>query len=89
MSQDNDSPADRERVGKAITWAIVAFFKRRLATGQAEFKADDLRRYVREQVGDAIAPASPDRIMRHLRHGGTINYELVSRSESRYRVTGA
>lgn len=89
MSDDNDSPADRDRVRKAIRWAIVTFFSDRIASGRCDFHADELRQYVRKHAGDLVAPASPDRIMRDLRQGGEINYDLVSRSKSLYRATAS
>jgi hypothetical protein len=84
-----DSPHDRRRVSDKITWAIRAFFEARLASGDVQFYADDLRRYVAIKVGDDIAPGSPDRIMRSQRQAGEINYTLVSRSQSLYRVLPA
>lgn len=84
---DTDSKADRERVARKITWAIIDFMRRRLASGRLNFKADDLRRYAIGAVGaQMVAPGSPDRIMRQLRQGGTVDYVLVSRSKSLYRV---
>lgn len=72
------------RVRKAIGPAIITFLAMRLSTGRVEFKADDLRRAVASV--HPTAPASADRILRSLRQSGDIDYELVSRSESRYRV---
>lgn len=68
------------RVSERIAEAILAFCGNR-----TEFHADDLRRYVREQVGE-IAPSSPDRVLRELRKKGRINYRVKNRRESLYEV---
>lgn len=34
------------------------------------------------------SPASPDRILRSLRDTGAVRYALLSRSASRYQITG-
>jgi len=49
------------------------------------FFADDLRRYVKAEVGE-VAPGSPDRILRDLRQKGELDYRVVSRAESVYEV---
>ncbi len=50
-----------------------------------EFHADELRAFVIRASG--AAPASPDRILRLLRADGTIDYVVVNRRASLYRVT--
>lgn len=71
-----------QRVRSNIGKLIVGFFEER-GIG-AQFHADDLRKHV---TGDATtAPASSDRIMRDLRKSGFINYEVVNRSKSLYRI---
>jgi len=47
--------------------------------------ADDLRKYVAQKVGK-VAPGSPDRILRALRQQGKLDYEVISRSKSYYRI---
>lgn len=75
--------SELSRVSERIGAAIVAFCRANLGH---QFHADDLRRYVREQVGE-VAPESASRILRDLRQQGTIGYELVDRAASLYRVT--
>lgn len=69
-----------ERVSSRIEWAIIDFCKE-----HATFHADELRQAVTRVTGIA-APASADRILRLLRQKGVVNYEVVSRRESLYRV---
>lgn len=71
-----------ERVSSRIGAAIVGFCQR-LGPG-GEFYADDLRQHVLNACQSA--PASPDRVLRALRQVGKLNYEVVSRSKSLYRV---
>ncbi|HEU0180326.1 MAG TPA: hypothetical protein VFV58_39320 [Blastocatellia bacterium] len=71
-----------ERVSERIGGAVKAFMRERC--GQ-QFFADDLRRYVRVNVGE-VAPGSPDRILRMLRRAGELDYKVVSRSESLYEA---
>jgi len=59
---------------------------RYISEEKQRYTATDLRQYVQLRVGGYVAPGSPDRIMRNLRHKGKINYELVSRSKSLYRA---
>jgi hypothetical protein len=72
-----------ERVSQRITAAILGFVG--VLEGRAEFHADDLRAYVTAKAGQT-APGSADRVLRKLRQRGLLNYELISRRESLYRV---
>lgn len=76
--------ANLERVHGDIGPAIAQFFQGRVGH---EFHGEDLLRYVRALVGH-IAPESPARVMRIMRSRGEINYSLVSRRDSLYRVEG-
>ena len=69
-----------ERVSARIGTAIVEFIQQ-----HPHFHADDLRRYVHGCVG-SVAPGSPDRILRHLRKNGVIDYVVTSRRESSYHA---
>ena len=69
------------RVKINIGDAVAIFVKRRL---NEEFTAKELYAFVSERV-DNLAPDSPNRVMRDLRKRGVINYEVISRRESRYR----
>jgi len=74
-----------DRVSERIGPAVLAFCA---SVGLREFFADDLRRYVRRMAGE-VAPGSPDRVLRDLRQRGLIDYAVVSRSESLYRMLRA
>lgn len=71
-----------QRVKGSIGDVIVEFFKSR-EVGEL-FYASDLHEFVAARA--SIAPASADRVMRSLRLDNVINYSLVSRSKSAYRV---
>lgn len=49
------------------------------------FYADSLRRYVVSQCG-RVAPESTGRCLRQLRKDGIINYEVVHKADSFYKV---
>jgi len=78
----SEQQANLDRVSYRINLAVMAFCR---SIGVKEFYADELRRYVRRMVGE-VAPGSPDRILRNLRQTGQIDYVVVSRSESLYRM---
>ena len=71
-----------ESVASRIAQAIISFCNAR--TGR-EFHADDLRQYVTAKVG-ACAPGSADRVLRDLRQKGAVEYEVINRAASLYRV---
>ena len=81
---DAEQPAELARVTGRTAGAILKFLRRRLANGFTEFHADDLRGSVASEL--ATAPGSADRILRDLRKAGVVDYEVVSRSKSLYRV---
>jgi hypothetical protein len=83
MDHDAEQPEQIERVKEKIGRVIRAFVTMRGIDG--EFHADELRAYVRASC-PSLAPASPDRILRALRQDGLLNYEVVSRRGSRYRI---
>lgn len=70
-----------ERVISAIGITVLKFCRDRGVNGT--FHARDLH----EHVGDGVAPASADRILRHLRRLGWVDYEIINRRASFYRVT--
>lgn len=78
MSEQTDN---LERVLTRIAAAIIEFFGRT----QDTFFAEEMREYVERTVG-RIAPGSPDRVMRDLRQRGLIDYEVLSRAASKYRI---
>lgn len=67
------------RVGTKIGPTVLAF------CGLNEyFHAAQLRAYVVQET--QVAPASPDRILRALRQKGLLDYEVLDRRASFYRV---
>ena len=70
------------RVGDRIRGYILQFSREH----PQEFHAEDLRRFVR-RLDPAIAPGSPDRVLRAMRQRGELNYQIVNRSQSLYRFT--
>ncbi len=70
------------RVSSALATPILAFCAARLASGDATFHMADLV----QAVGASASPDSPSRILRDLRQKGAVNYEVVSRRESLYRL---
>jgi hypothetical protein len=95
MTDDNQgdlfftgSPEQQENIARVhhkIAPTICAYFKQ-LGLG-GEFHVDQLRRYVGRHYPDT-APDSPGRIMRSLRGRKAIDYVVVNRRASLYRVTG-
>lgn len=73
------------RVSERIGEEILAFCADRLARNEVEFVMAELQQHVAARI-PGVAPDSPSRILRHLRHVGALRYELVSRRGSRYRV---
>ena len=72
-----------ERVRSRIEMSIMEFWGS-LEIG-TEFHVAELNEYINAD-GITCAPDSPGRIMRLLKHQGDINYTVVSRKESLYRV---
>ncbi len=75
--------ANLDRVRSKIGLAVLAFAKARLET-QPEFVITELYKFVAD--GFSIAPASADRILRDLRQNGQLDYTIVNRRQSRYKV---
>ena len=73
-----------ERVADNIGALVVEFCRARIGV---MFNAAELRAHVTRAV-PTIAPESPGRILRDLKARGVVDYELVSRSRSLYRVVG-
>ena len=49
-----------------------------------QFHASDLRRFVNTDVG--CAPSSADRVLRNLRQMGVVDYTVVNRAQSLYKI---
>ena len=81
------SPEQKEniaRVSAKISPIIATFFHER-GVG-SEFHVDDLRRYVARRYA-VVAPDSAGRIMRDMRTRHWVDYEVVNRRASLYRIT--
>jgi hypothetical protein len=80
---DDQQASELARVKAKIDPLVLAFF----ATKQpgSQFHVNDLIRFVWDREPYATA-TSPDRVMRELKKGKQLNYELVSRKKSLYRV---
>lgn len=70
------------RVRERIQNLVISFIKN-VGTGN-QFHADQLREWVSDRV--AVAPGSADRILRDLRQRGYLNYSILNRKKSLYRV---
>lgn len=81
------SPEQQENIARVyskIAATILAFF--RLIGLYGEFHVDELRVYVERHYPNT-APDSAGRIMRELRLHGDLDYEVVNRRASLYRIT--
>ena len=72
---------ERERVRSRIGKLILEFCR-----PHDVFRMEDLKRFVENRVKGRIAPASTDRILRQLRQQGFLDYIVVSRRQSLYRI---
>lgn len=80
---DTEQAAQLERVRVAIDPLVLAFFATKRPGD--EFHVNDLTRHV-WRTAPHVAADSPRRVMAALKDAGKLNYELVSRSQSLYRV---
>ncbi len=81
IAQSPSQDVELARVRSKLAEPILAF-----CSGRTEFFMTELYRYVSSQV--ECAPGSVDRILRALRKSGQIDYEVISRRKSHYRITG-
>lgn len=79
-----DAAAERRRVAGEVSKAVVAFCRLRIHDGHEVFRMSELTAFVQARV--MCAPDSAGRILRQLAQQGALEYELVSRAESRYRI---
>jgi hypothetical protein len=63
---------------------VLRFCASRLLLGAPTFRMEALTEYVADEV--PAAPASPDRILRQLRAEGLLDYEVIDRAGSLYRI---
>lgn len=61
---------------------VLRFHRQRLKDGEMQFHAGDLRDFIAEET--LTAPASADRVLRHLRKIGLVNYKVINRKMSLY-----
>ena len=73
----------RSRIGSLIL-EFCRLTRRRFVV--STFHMEDLREFVEQGVEGKIAPDSPGRILRQLRQQRLLNYRVISRSKSLYRV---
>lgn len=76
--------SDLSRVEEKLDDTIMAFLGQRLRTGLTDFHMGDLVDFVQKR--SAVAPDSASRILRSLRLRKLIDYTLLSRSDSLYRI---
>lgn len=81
--RDKEQKENIERVSSRIGVAITEFWSERIGK---QFHVEDLRKFVSAKVGEKVAPASPDRILRQLKQSGKVNYKIVSRRKSLYEA---
>lgn len=86
FSARTEQRANLVRVSNNIADIVTNFCRERLDEGQAEFHMTDLMGYVNDR--STIAPDSAGRILRDLRRQKVIDYTVVNRAQSLYRVTG-
>ena len=84
-----DGAVQEGRVQARIGEHVLAFVHQRLRQRQPEFRLQELTDHVRQAMGGAVAPDSPRRILNALRREGRLEYELLSRQASLYRVIDA
>jgi hypothetical protein len=82
---DPIQPIELERVSGQIAKIILKFRDGRRLSGRLEFHAQELHDYVADHILNS-APASADRILRELRRSGRIQYTVVNRRQSLYRL---
>jgi DNA-binding PadR family transcriptional regulator len=77
-----EQPRQLRRVRSNIGAAVMEFLQERGLHGT--FHAKELH----DHVGAGVAPASADRVLRSLRADGLVDYVVVNRAASSYRITG-
>jgi hypothetical protein len=79
--------ANLQRVSDNIAHEVLFFCQYILRHNGGQFVASTLLTHVRTMIGN-VAPDSPSRILRKLRRQGRVDYVVVSRAASLYRVVG-
>jgi hypothetical protein len=81
-----EQQANLARVSNNIADIVTNFCRERLAGAREEFHMVDLTTYVNDR--STIAPDSAGRILRDLRRHRIIDYTVVNRAQSLYKITG-
>jgi hypothetical protein len=82
MQRDQDHFSQEEnldRVTQKISAAVMEFCR-----PEREFRMTQLAEFVSARVG--LAPDSAGRVLRSLRQSGKIDYEVINRQNSVYRI---
>lgn len=87
MTHDPSQQENLERVADRISYLVLEFCAETVTHNFSVFFMEELRNYVFDRVGGAIAPDSPGRILRMLRRAQQIDYIVLSRCESLYELT--
>jgi len=82
--EETTQTAEINRVKKKIGDLILEFYHERILIGQCGFQMNELENYINTQT--PITAGSAGRILRNLRQCGRIDYEVVKRSESLYKL---
>lgn len=77
--------AQLERVTSELAQRVLAFCEVRRKINEPRFRADELREHI-NLSGVAVAPGSPDRVLRELRKRGLVDYEVIDRRRSIYEL---
>lgn len=81
--QQESQPKALKRVTAKLQQAIIHFCQDIGPRG--EFYAEDLLNHVERYVGK-VAPDSPGRVLRQLRRLGAVDYVVINRRNSHYRI---
>lgn len=82
---DPQQALNLERVTERIQELILGFARDRVATSRPQFVMLELTSFVARH--HTVAPASVDRVFRHLRAQGLLDYVVVNRRGSQYELT--
>ncbi len=84
LATATDQATELSRVTARIAPLVLRFCRNRKRTAP-QFRLAELTFFV--GLHAQVAPDSPRRVLSHLRDRGLVQYRLVSRRESLYRVT--
>lgn len=75
---------EQVRVAGNLAPHVLAFVRQRVESGAVEFHLTELVQYVTAR--EMCSPNSPARILQLLKESGEVNYEVLSRRKSLYRI---